>query len=358
MDVTTKLELANRSPTAEIVTNEEMKGLFETKEHPVHYLGLEISGKLHLGSLFMNGYKFRDLMEAGCTCQVWLADWHAFINNKLGGDWEKMKLAGDYYEEAFKFFAPGVKIRRGSETYHHNDEFWKDVITFSKHVTLNRATRCLEIMGRTTKDAQDVAKFFYPSMQAVDIHLLGCDIAHAGTDQRKVHMLAREVYPAMGWVKPVALHHSILPGLLEPEKTVPDEGQTEKEAKTIAAKMSKSKPDTAIFIHDSTEVIKKKLSKAYCPPTVEDNPILGLAKFIVFREQKEFTITRPAKFGGDVTFLSYADLEREYAAGKVHPMDLKNGVGEAIDKAIAPVREHFEKRKEMLAVYDDVKITR
>jgi tyrosyl-tRNA synthetase len=358
MDIQTKIDLVTRAPTAEVVTTEELRPLFETKAHPVHYLGLEISGMLHLGSLLMNGYKFRDLMEAGCSCQVYLADWHAFINNKLGGDWDCLKRASDYYEEAFKFFAPGVKCVRGSELYHGNDDYWRNVITFSKHVTLNRATRCLEIMGRTSRDAQDVAKYFYPSMQAVDIRTLGADICHAGTDQRKVHMLAREVYPLMGWEKPVALHHCILPGLLEPEKTLAEEGQTEKEAKTMAAKMSKSKPDTAIFIHDSTEAIKKKISKAYCPPTVEDNPILALAKSIVFREQKEFSISRPAKFGGDATFASYSEVEKAYAGGKLHAADLKGGVAEAIDRAIAPVRAHFERRKELLEVYGEVKITR
>lgn len=358
MDIETKISLATRQPAAEVVTSDELRNLFETKAKPVHYLGLEISGKLHLGSLFMNGYKFRDLAEAGVQCQVFLADWHAFINNKFGGDWEKMARASKYYEEAFKLFAPGVKIVRGSELYHANDEYWKSVITFSKHVTLSRATRCLEIMGRTQKEAQDVAKFVYPSMQAVDIRVIGADIAHAGMDQRKVHMLAREVYPSMGWEKPVALHHSILPGLLEPAKVEADEGQTEKEAKTVAAKMSKSKPDTAIFIHDSAEVIKKKLAKAYCPPATEDNPVLGLAKFIVFREQKELLITRPAKFGGDISFASYAELEAAYAAGKVHPADLKGAVAESIEKAVKPIREHFEKRKDLLAVYDEVEITR
>ncbi len=358
MDIESKIESVNLAPTSEVITGDDLRALFETNSKPVHYLGIEISGLLHLGSLFMNGYKFRDFYDAGIQTQIYLADWHAFINNKLGGDWEKMKLASDYYAEAFKFFCPGIRVLRGSEVYHNNDDFWKNVITFSKHVTLARATRCLEIMGRSQKDAQDVAKFFYPSMQAVDIRTLGADIAHAGMDQRKVHVLAREVYPSMGWKKPVAVHHALLPGLLEPQKAPAEEGQSEKEAVVIAAKMSKSRPDTAIFIHDDSETIKRKLAKAYCPPEAEGNPVLALAKFIVFREQKELLVARPAKFGGDVSFASYAELENAYLEKKLHAADLKPAVAEAIDKAVKPVREHFEKRKEMLAVYENAEITR
>lgn len=198
MDVETRMQLALKMPTQEIVKEDELRELFETKAHPTHYLGLEISGLLHLGSLFFNGLKFNDLIKAGVKCHVYLADWHSVINNKLGGDWEKIQKASEYYEEAFKFFCPGINIVKGSDLYRNNDEYWKNVVDFSRHVTLSRATRCLAIMGRSENDALSVSQYLYPSMQAVDIKALGADIAHAGMDQRKVHMLAREIYPKMG----------------------------------------------------------------------------------------------------------------------------------------------------------------
>ncbi len=47
--------------------------------------------------------------------------------------------------------------------------------------------------------------------------------------------------------------------------------------------MSKSKPDTAIFITDSPEDIKKKVNNAYAPEgEVELNPILDWAKYLIF----------------------------------------------------------------------------
>lgn len=39
--------------------------------------------------------------------------------------------------------------------------------------------------------------------------------------------------------------------------------------------MSKSNPDSAIFMEDSAKEVEKKIKKAYCPPQVIDqNPIL------------------------------------------------------------------------------------
>ncbi len=363
MDVETKIGLVSRAPTEEVVVQGELRNLFETKQRPVHYVGLEVSGLLHLGSLFFNGFKINDLLQAGCECKVWLADWHSVMNNKLGGDWEKINAASKYYEEAFKFFCPGVKVLRGSEEYHGNDDYWKNTVEFSRHVTLARATRCVGIMGRNENETLSVAQYLYPSMQAVDIKLLGVDIAHAGMDQRKVHMLAREVFPKMGWIPPVCLHHHILPGLLEPEKqaaVAQGAKATEKEAQVAASKMSKSKPGSAIFIHDSAQEISDKLKKAYCPPKViEANPVLEIAKYLVLRDEKSvLKIERPEKFGGNLDYASYAELEKDFAEGKLHPMDLKNGVAISLDALVAPVRKHFEEKKELLEVYKNVEVTR
>ena len=359
MDVETKLELSCKAPAEEVITREEMKALFETKSQPVHYIGMEVSGKLHLGSLLMNGFKINDFAKAGIRTQVLLADWHSVINNKLEGNWEKIKRASKYYEEAFKFFCPSVKITRGSELYENNNEYWKEVIMFSKHLTLARTERCLSILGRRASETTVLARYFYPPMQAIDIKHLGADIAHAGMDQRKIHMVAREVFPKMGFEKPIAVHHHILAGLSEPEKIDADiHGLSEKEEEVYAMKMSKSKPYTAIFIHDTEEEIKDKLKKAYCPPSTEGNPVLELAKYVVFHEQKELNVERPEKYGGNVVYENYAGVEKDYLEKKLHPSDLKNAVGNSVEKIIAPIRKHFEGKKEMMKVFEETAITR
>lgn len=352
MDAEEKIDLVCKPPTEEIITREELRELFEANSKPKHYVGLEVSGLLHIGTLLMNGFKIRDFQRAGIECTVFLADWHSVINNKLGGDWEKIRKASDYYAKAFRFFCPGAKIVLGSELYKGNDDYWRDLILFSKHLTLARSARCLTIMGRSEKEKLDLAQYFYPSMQAVDIHALGADIAHAGMDQRKAHMLARDVFPKMGWKKPVAVHHSLLPGLAKP---VGGEG----EEAEIAGKMSKSKPESCIFVHDSRKQIEEKLAKAFCPErVVEGNPVLEFARQIVFHEFSELHVEREKRFGGSVSFTSFEELRKAFAAGELHPTDLKNAVAKSLNEIVSPVRALFEKDAGSLKVFEDARITR
>ena len=352
MDIETKIELIKKPPTEEILVEEELRQLLETNEHPGHYQGFEISGLLHLGNFIISGFKINDFLKAGIRCQAYFADWHSFINNKFGGNWEKLLSATKYYEKAFKFFCPGVKTVIGSELYHNNDEYWRNLLKFSKHMTLDRTLRCMTIMGRNENEKLDLSQYFYPPLQATDVHEIGADIPHGGMDQRKAHVLAREIFPKMGWPKPVAVHHHILMGIAEPVKLE----TKDKLEQVIASKMSKSKPWTAIFIHDTREQIKEKLRKAWCPEKkVEMNPILEMVKYVVFHEKEVFKIERLAKFGGSVEFQNCQELEKAYAQGNLHPQDLKNAVAEEISSIIEPLRRYFEEDKEAKECLEIVK---
>lgn len=329
MDVTQKVELVSRPPTEEIVTREELTTLFETNSKPRHYIGLELSGFLHLGSLISTGFKINDFLKAGVQCNVFLADWHTLINDKLGGNWETIYKVSNYYERAFKTVCPGVQIIHGTELYDSHREYWKDFVQFTKHMSLARTMRTLTIMGRSENEEKiDLSKLLYPPMQAVDIHTIDVDIAHAGMDQRKIHMLVREIFPKMRWKVPVAVHHSLLPGLTEP--TPNDE---------LGTKMSKSKPGSGIFIHDSDQEISSKIRKGWCEQGNTNNPILQMAKHIVFHEFSEITVERPEKFGGNATYASYSELEGAFSSGKLHPSDLKQMVASYMVKIIAPIRD-------------------
>jgi len=344
MNLEERIALVKRPPTEEVLTENDLVSLFEREAHPKHYIGLEISGMLHLGSLIILGYKVNDMIKAGVRCKVFLADWHSYINNKMGGDLEKIDRFSKYYEEAFRFFCPGVEFELGSRLYEGNDQYWMDLIRFSKQISLARDTRCLTIMGRTTKESLDVAQYIYPPMQATDIRAMDLDIVHSGMDQRKIHVLVREVFPSLKWKVPVAVHHHLLGGLQKPEaKGIDEDAESDR---AVSSKMSKSKPDSGIFIHDSKEEIVRKLSKAWCPERqAEGNPVLELAKFIVFHDFAKVTVKRPDKFGGPVGYSSYEEMEKDYLEGKLHPMDLKQAVAAEIDAVIAPVREKFKGSK-------------
>ncbi|MCP8311183.1 MAG: tyrosine--tRNA ligase [Candidatus Methylarchaceae archaeon HK01M] len=350
MDIEDKIELILRPPTEEVITLKDLRSLLEAEAHPKHYIGFEISGLMHLGTLVISGFKINDFMRAGIRCRIFLADWHSYINNKFGGDWDKIKIASQYYKEVFNFFCPGVEVIYGSELYSGNDDYWKNLVKFSKHITLARNTRCLTIMGRSKKDRLDFAQYLYPPMQSIDIKALNISIAHAGIDQRKVHMLVREVFPKLKWKVPIAIHHGLLPGLSEPHRSGLDEDS--KLDMLFSSKMSKSKPITCIFIHDDTDEIERKLQKAWCPEGVTDyNPVLEIAKQIIFHEFKALEIERPAKFGGKITFETFNELEKVYLERGLHPADLKSGVARALDKILTPIRSHFKAKSELLEVF-------
>lgn len=335
MDVTEKIRLVTREPTEEVVTQEELLNLFNTNSQPKHYIGLEISGFMHLGSLILTGFKINDFIKAGVKCTVFLADWHTYLNNKLGGDWDKIRMVSKYYADAFKMFCPGVEIVEGSQLYESKRDYWLNLVKFSKNMSLERTMRSLTIMGRTAdKDKIDLGQLFYPPMQAVDIHTMDLDIVHAGMDQRKIHMLVREIFPKMKWKVPVAVHHHILAGLGEPEPA------SDPDSDFVSSKMSKSKSASGIFVHDTDEEINLKFKKAWCPEgMVEKNPVLEISKYIIFHKFNEVTVERPEKFGGNVTYTSYQDLEGDFAQKKLHPSDLKATVSKYVTEIIRPIRE-------------------
>jgi tyrosyl-tRNA synthetase len=349
MDVDDRLAFIMREPTEEVVTADELQALIETKTHPKHYIGLEISGMLHIGSLVMTGFKINDFMKAGINTTVFLADWHTYINDKMGGDWDRIKKVSQYYTEAFKFFCPGVNIVLGSDLYKKTQDYWENFVRFSKHMTLARTMRSLTIMGRSEAEKNlDLSQLLYPPMQSVDIKALDLDIVHAGMDQRKIHMLVREIFPKLGWKVPVLVHHHLLPGLSEPLRISLDEGTGDDTR--ISSKMSKSKPASGILIHDDEKAIRDKIGKAFCPVGVAaGNPILELVRYVIFHEFDEFVIERPTKYGGSITYTSYKDIEHDFITKKIHPMDLKNLTATYINKIIEPIRKHFEGREPQLS---------
>ncbi len=354
MDLENRLQLL-KGISQEIVTEAELRNLLETKSKPIAYDGFEPSGLAHLPVGVYRPLLLKDLLKANVKFKLLLADSFAWINEKLGGDLDNIRVVSKYFLEVWK--AAGLDLKKIEVVWHkdHFDdgEYWKKVLLVAKHHTENRTKRALQIAGRG-EETSHVAQLFYPSMQVADVFQLDVDICQLGLDQRKANMLAREVADKLKWKKPVALHHRMLLGLDGiTSASASDEASIDAE---INAKMSKSKPNSCIFVHDSSEEIKKKLGGAYCPAKiVQGNPILEYMKEIVFRAFKEVTIERPIKFGGTVTYTSYIELEVDFVAGKLHPMDLKNTAAIYLDKLIAPIRTHFEKDKTANKLYEEVK---
>jgi len=358
MDTETRLGLILREPTEEVITVEELRQLLETESSPVAYDGFEPSGLAHIPFGVMRAIKLRDMLEAGCRFKLLIADWHAMINNKMGGDLEKIKKVGEYFVEVWK--ASGIDTSRveivwASELASDSD-YWKLVIQVARNTTIKRILRCLPIMGRREGELQEASQIIYPAMQVADIFTLEAKICQLGVDQRRANILARELGPKLGYWKPVAVHHHMLMGLQGPTTPAGMEDEKEEYDIEISSKMSKSKPETSIFVHDDLGTIKQKLLSAYCPPKqVSGNPVLEYCRYIIFRIQDRLYVERPEKYGGPVTYYSYRDLEHDYASGSLHPLDLKNAVAEALYKILEPIRIYFEGNKRARELYEFVK---
>ena len=362
MDIERKIELICRLPTEEVVTQEDLRALLETEEHPIAYNGFEPSGLVHLGTGVICAYKMKDFTEAGIRFKVFLATWHAYLNNKLGGDLALIRKAADLFRHSW--IALGVPADKVEFIYSdelYNDlAYWAKTMAIAKELTIARTTRTLEIAGRKEGEAHYVSDYLYTPMQVADIFEMNVKMCQLGMDQRKANMVAREIGEKIGYWKPVCIHHHLLQGLAKPAVWPIPEGQ-EREA-IASAKMSKSKPDTCIFIYDTPEEIKQKLSKSFCPEkTIKYNPIMDICKYIIFREKDCLKIERPAKFGGNVELHSFQELETCYTEGKLHPMDLKNGVATSLGDILEPVRRYFANNKEAADCLETVrqaKITR
>lgn len=351
MDIETKIGLI-KDFAEEILTEQELKALFETNSHPLAYDGFEPSGiaPIHFGLLRATNLK--NMLKAGIKFQLYLADYFAFINNKLGGNLENIKKAGKYFIEIWK--ACGIDIRKVKVVWASDImgdiDYWDKVLRVSKEITINRALRATTIMGRKVGEAQYIAQIFYPPMQVTDIFHMDIDICQLGMDQRRAHVLAREIAPKFKWKKPVAVHHHIILGLqgLQVRGT--------KEETLLASKMSKSQPQTCIYMHETFEELKNKINSAYCPPKIiEGNPLFDYAKYIIFKETDGILIERPAKYDGNLEIQSYDELCNFYRSGKLHPADLKLAIATELDKLIRPVREYFEKNKTAKELYEMVK---
>ena len=343
------LEALKTRAVAEIITKDELEQVM-TKPDRTGYIGFEPSGKAHIAWLMMAD-KIIDLTRCGFKMTILMADWHAFINDKLGGDMEKIRKCGKYMEDCFT--AMGIDTERTKfiyfTDYMSDPKYWELVLRVAKASTLSRVKRALTILGRHEADGdQDTSKLMYPLIQVADIFYLKVDVALGGLDQRHAHMLARDVAPKLKLKPPVAIHTPLNAGLQGAGRMDPSE-----------AKMSKSKPESAIFIHDPAEEVNRKIKNAFCPEkVVEGNPVMDICRNLLFSRLPALSIKRPAKFGGDVQFESYADLEKAFVEGKLHPADLKKGVSDALNQILEPIQAYFEKHPDNLKAVAEFKTTR
>ena len=316
------------------------------------YVGFEPSGKAHIGWKVIS-LQLKRMLEAKTNVLIFLADWHAWVNDKFGGNMKAIQVTAKYMEETFLALLGNPEVGEGpgqvrflwASKLMEDGDYWARVLRCSKGVTLARVRKTFTIMGRDESSSDnDLSRFYYPAMQAADIFELDIDVAIGGMDQRKAHMYMRDVAEKWKWKKATCLHTPIISSLKSSGARM----------ESFDHKMSKSDPNSALLLHDPVERIKKKMRKAYLDPEDDNSPIYELIQDIILPEFGKVLVTPNPKFGEPSTWESLEDFRSAVKDGTLHPLDAKFGVADGIALGLAEVSEHFEQNPELLDAVTDL----
>ena len=312
------------------------------------YVGFEPSGKAHIGWKVLS-LQLKRMLEADANVLIFLADWHAWVNDKFGGNMEDIQKTAVYMEETFRALldypeegdGPGQLRFYWASQLMDSGDYWARVLRCSKGATLPMVRKTFTIMGRDEASSDhDLSKFYYPAMQAADIFELDIDVAIGGMDQRKAHMFMRDMASKWNWEKATCLHTPILSSLKASGVRMD----------SFDHKMSKSDPNGALLLHDTLEQVQKKMRKAYLDPEDEHSPVYELAEHVVFPEFGQIQVTPNPKFGQPSTWNDLESFKSAVKDGTLHPFDAKMGVAAGVAAGLSAIAEHFEKHPEAYKV--------
>lgn len=325
-----QIQLVKRSPSVEVMTEDDLSKLFDTKKNPVSYVGLATTGPVHIGYLIPLT-KLIHFSKAGIKNKILLADVHSALDDLKSG-WDELDKKAEYYKKCIELAFPWEKkpeFVKGS-SFQFSDKYIHDVLKLSTLTTVTRATRAASEVTRMKNPK--VSELIYPIMQALDEEYLGADIQLGGIDQRHILAFAREILPAIGYKPRVEVMTRLIVSLKGP-----------------GVKMSASIPESSIKVYESEENIIKKINGAYClTGVVKDNPILQITEDVIFTLNNKLKIERDKKFGGDREFSSYRELEEAFVNKELHPSDLKKAVAKSLVAIFKDARAYFDKHQDVL----------
>jgi len=337
MDTDERVELATRN-TAEVVTEDELRELFEERESPSVYIGYAPTGEMHIGH-FTTIRKLADFLHAGMDVTVLIADLHAHLDDEKS-PFDLLDARAAYYEEAIRAMVEAagadpeqITFVRGRD-FELDREYSLELLRMTAETTIARAQRAASEVVRES-DSPNLGGLVYPLMQTLDVDALDADVAYGGIDQRGIYMLSREILPEHGGQAPTCVFAPLLSGL-------------------TGGKMSSSEESSKVELTDDPDTVAEKIGDAYCPMgEVEGNGVLEYVRYLVFpileEREEAFVVERPEEYGGNLTYDSYEGLEEDFLSEELHPQDLKNAAGEYIAEVIDPIRERLESQPDLLA---------
>jgi tyrosyl-tRNA synthetase len=333
LNVEERLKLIKRN-TFEIIGEEKLKEILEKKEKPVVYWGTAPTGRPHVG-YFFPALKIADLLKAGFHVKILLADLHAALDNV---HWPALEKRYEYYSKIIPLMIQSIGVDtkelefiKGSD-FQLKPEYMFDVLQMSSNVSVRDSTKAAsEVVKGLGEEGAKLSGLVYPLMQAVDEEYLKADAQLGGTDQRKIMVLARENLPKLNYESRIEIMHPLIPGL-------------------IGKKMSSSEGKSKIDLLNTEEEVKKKIKGADCVEGDPENGIMSFVKYVIMTikadKGEKFVITRPEKYGGNLEYENYENLEKDFIDKKVHPLDLKTSVANEVSELLILInknREELEK---------------
>jgi len=325
MDIKKRVELIKRN-TVEIITEQELEKLLKEKKNPSVYLGTAITGRPHIG-YYIWVLKLADFLKAGFKVKVLLADMHGALDNC---PWEVLDKRYKYYSKVIKLMFESMKIDiknlefvTGS-SFELDRDYFLDVMKMSTYASIHD---CIKAASEVVKlgDNPRLSGAIYPIMQALDEEYLDVDVQYGGIDQRKIFVFARENLPKIGYKPRIEVMTPLIPGL-------------------IGKKMSASDEKSKVDLLDDEETVKKKINSAECVSGDIDNGILAFLKnvIMVLKEEQgeDFIVERPGKYGGNLEYSDYEEVEEDFKEKTLHPLDLKNAVSQEINAMLSIFRKN------------------
>lgn len=318
MDKVEKFDLITKN-LKEVLGEEELKKKLDSDEEISIYWGTMPTGSISI-AYFFPLLKIADFLRAGCEVKILIADLHAALDSV---PWKMLEKRTKYYEEAVKSILQTtnidlkkLKFVKGSE-FQLSEKYYQDLLKLSTITNINDAKRASSegvksAIGTNAK----LSGLIYPLMQALDEEYLDVDAQFSGLDQRKIMVYAREYLPKINYDQRIELMTPMIRGL-------------------VGEKMSSSQENTKIDLLEDPKKLESKINKAEFIEGNTNNGIMAMFQYIIFNikesQKEKLTIERPEKFGGNLTYSSYEELEKDVKNKKIHPLDIKKTLSKELN---------------------------
>ncbi len=225
--------------------------------------GIAPSGQIHIGNYLGAIKQWKELQEMG-ECIFFIADLHALTIPR-----DPKTFAGEMLQTATELLAAGLDPEKciifiQSQIKEHTELCWL-LNTLTPIGELERMTQYKE-KSKQFKQNINAGLLDYPVLQAADILLYQTDSVPVGKDQVQhlelTKTIARKFNQKYGKAFKV------------PEALTLETGAKIMALSNPKKKMSKSSPETCLFLFDEPEIIKKKIMSAVTDPgkSIKYNP--------------------------------------------------------------------------------------